>query len=944
MRTWLMAGAAMGFGLAAGSVQAQGTDSAQLEEIVVTGSRISRPELTSSSPVAVVSNEDIRLSGNVNVEQILNEMPQVVPGLTSTSNNPGNGTASVDLRGLGPQRTLVLVNGRRFVPSSQGGVVDINNIPASLVQRVEVVTGGASAVYGSDAVAGVVNFILRDDFEGAEVNAQYGITQEGDGEDYDVSATLGGNFAEGRGNAVVFANYYKRKAVFQGEREFSAFALQDDEDASGRAILSRGGSSSVLGTRLFGPLTLPNGATSSTGVGFDTAGNPSPFRIPTDLYNFAPVNYLQVPQERWALTGMARYEIAEAAELYVEANFINNQVPQQLAPSPLAEDIQVNLDNPFLSAATRQILATNFDEDGDGIADITVGRRLAELGPRISNDEYNAYRVLSGVRGDLPFGWNYDAYYSYGRVKRENRLENDAALSRIQQALFAVAGPGGTVTCQDPSGGCVPLNIFGAGNISQEAADFIRVGATNSTTIEEQVAAASISGDLFELPAGGLGVALGAEWRKEKSAFTPDEFLASGDVVGFNAGEPTAGSFTVKELFGEVLVPILSDLPFVKDLSFEGGLRYSDYSTVGSVWTYKAGGEWSPTDDIRIRGLYQRAVRAPNVLELFSGPSQDFPAYTDPCDAGQGPAGAVADLCVAQGIPRTQLGIFEQANSQVEARLSGNPDLNEEKSDTYTIGAVLTPTFIDDLSITVDYFNIKVKDAVGQFGGGAGNIVSLCFQSLDINSPFCQAFTRDQSGNIDIVDTPNANNASLKTQGLDIQANYALPLDGFTLLEGDTALRFGFLGTYLFDYKFQSGPGLDEIQCAGFTGSPCPGPGGAVTGTGTPEWKHVLSTTLETGPLSMRVQWRFIGSMKDARISTGTPREDVPVPKVGAVNYFDLGFQFMASENLTFVGGVDNLLDRSPPTLGDAQVQANTDPSLYDVLGRRFFVGVTAKF
>jgi len=933
----------------------QGQPQPPIEEIVVTGSRIARPELTSSSPVAVVSNQDIRLSGTVNVEQILNEMPQVVPGATTTSNNPGEGIASVDLRGLGPNRTLVLVNGRRFVASTQAGTVDINNIPAALIQRVEVVTGGASAVYGSDAIAGVVNFILRDDFEGLEISTQYDVTGEGDGERFDLSGTLGGNFADGRGNAVVFFNYFDRESVFQGDRDFADEALQDDVDDAGNPILVPGGSIGIPATLITGNVVLPDGTVSAGGARFTDAGVPVPFVSPQDLYNFAPVNYLQVPQTRWAISGIGTYEISDTVEAFLEANFINNRVPQQLAPTPASGTFTINLDNPLLTPENQQFLAQNFgvDADGDGVpesAEFFAARRLVEVGPRVSEDEYNAFRVVGGFRGDLLDRFNWDAYYSFGRVSRSNRLENDASFTRFQQALLVESGPGGTPVCIDPSGGCTPLNIFGAGNISQEAADFIRVGATNTTTIEEQIYAGSISGDAVELPAGPLGFALGVEYRQLESEFSPDEFLASGDVLGFNAGEPTAGDFDVWEMFGEVLVPILSDLPWARSLTLEAGLRYSDYSTVGSVWTYKAGGEYQPVEDLRVRALYQRAVRAPNIAELFQGPSQGFPAYTDPCSELTNTTGPVADLCVAQGIPRELLGTFEQANTQVEAQFSGNPDLSEETSDTYTIGAVFTPTFLPDLAVTIDYYNITLEDAIGVFGGGADNTVSLCFQSLDPNSPFCQAFDRRADGNIDIVNVPNFNTAELQTEGLDLQVNYSLDLPDQADLfgTGDAGLALGFLGTYVLEYQFKSTPEASFIECAGYIGSPCPGPGGIFVGTGTPEWKAVTSATYANGPLSLRLQWRWIGGLEDARLSQaeslGTDAPLVPVPEVDPEHYFDLSFQYDFNDMFQLFGGVENLFDNEPPLLGDAQVQANTDPSLYDVLGRRYFEGVQARF
>ena len=521
-----------------------------VEEVVITGSRIQRADLAAVSPFTTVSGEEFQISGILNVEQKLNELPSTIPSFGPSSNNPGDGTARVDLRGLGTSRTLVLVNGRRYIPATQSGVVDLNSIPATLIKQVDVLTGGASAVYGSDAMAGVVNFQLVDDFEGMEITSLYDITSEGDAEKYNFDVTIGGNFDDGRGNAVLYASYMSRKALFSDARAFSSNAL-GDRTVDGKPALVPGGSSGVPGTRVFGGPTLPNGDT--LGI-FDANGEGRAWQEPGDRFNYAPDNFLQLPQERYLLTAMGHYDLTDTVEVYSEMNFSRNLVPQELAPTPAFTSVFVNPNSAFFGPNAQTALR-GATANSDGNVPLYIGRRMVENGSRQSVDTRDAFRVLLGATGEITDSWSFDASYSLSNLDNSNALNNDVSASRFVQAA-AVTDDG--LACQDTSNGCAPMNIFGAGNISQAAIDFVNIGATNITSIEQEVFGASLSGDWLTLPTSDVPIAVvvGYEHRSDSSSFRPDSFLSSGDVLGFNAGKATTGGYSSSDFFGEISIPV----------------------------------------------------------------------------------------------------------------------------------------------------------------------------------------------------------------------------------------------------------------------------------------------------------------------------------------------------------------------------------------------------
>lgn len=940
------------------TAQAQTAQAELGETIIVTGSRIARPDLESATPIAVVSSEELALKGAVNVEALINDLPQFLPSGTAYSNNPGGGVATIDLRGIGPQRTLVLVNSRRYVYYDPNQIVDLNSIPSALIERIETVTGGRSAVYGSDAIAGVVNFVLKKNFEGAELNAQYALTQRGDGTTYNFDATFGSNFADGKGNVTFHAGYLRRHSVLQGARDFSRFTVTDDADSTDAVATSGlGGSSSIEGTRLaVAGLNAALGFASGQ-VRFNPNGTAVRYNNATDQYNFAPDNFLQVPQERWLINTTARYEVNDHLKFFAEGTFINNRVDAQLAPTPFTEQsarINVHVNSPYLSPAVQAALqaldaAETGTDQNDGYVSAAARRRLTELGPRINQDERNAYRVLFGFEGDIVGDWKYETSYLFSRTRNSQRQTGNVAVSRFVAATQTVfLAPDGvttsvtpvagyTLACADAgarAAGCVPANIYGAGNITEEAARYLRVDATNLESAQTQVASIVVNnGNLFDLGlgAGPAGIALGYEWRSEAASYAPDTYLAAGDVAGFNAGEPTQGRYSLTELYGELVVPILKDVPFAKLLEVNGALRWSNYSNdVDSVWTYAFGGQWKPIEDITVRGQFQRAIRGPSVQELFQGTAIGFPSATDPCEAASAATDPrVRALCIATGVPAADVGTEISGNAQQPATFGGVRTLREETSDTYTIGAIIQPRFIPRLNFSIDYYNIKIDNFISPVG--AANILSLCY-TYSVQR-YCDAITRDADGAITDITNFRTNAGGLQTEGLDFAIDYSFTVGWAPFGLGESKINLRYNGTYLLNYDFR--PDAQESLV-----NDCEGRYGNICGEPLPQWRHSFRGTVTMGPLTTSLLWRLVGSSRDDDDANLYFRESYKT-----ASYFDLTMSYEFNEHFDFTFGIGNLFDNTPPVGGDGNSQqANTYPNTYEPLGRRFFLSAKAKF
>ncbi len=897
------------------------------DAIVVTGSRLGGLQLEQASPIAIVSAKEIALSGQVNVENIIKDLPQLVPSVTGASNNPGGGIATADLRGLGSTRTLVLVNGRRYVAYDADQIVDLNTIPAGLIERVDIVTGGRSAVYGSDAIAGVVNFVMKRDFSGVQANANYRINEQGDGGTFNSNILLGGNFADGRGNATLYLDYTKRDGITQGSRDYSRQALVDD----GEGGLIAGGSGSIEGTRF---------AIGGVNRKFETDGSYTPYNSATDAYNYAPANYLQVPQKRFLMSAQTNYEVSKAFNVYAEGQLINNRVKNQLAATPFTGSVQLDADTSFLSAGSRALLG-GLDTDRDGYVTSTIYRRLTEVGPRVSSTDNTAYRALLGANGDIGGGWNYDAYYSYAKTRTVEKQTGNVSRSRVLQALKTTYDAGGNLVCSDTSNGCVPLNIFGAGNISDAAAAFISIPTQNTSTISEQVASASISNkNLFDLGAGPAGIVFGTEYRKEQGSYNPDFALSSGDVVGFNGGEGLGGGYDVKEAYTEVAVPLLADMPFVHRLEVNGAYRYSYYSTAAkSVNTYSGGAVWSPIRDVSLRGQYARAVRAPTVSNLYSGASQDFPTATDPCTSAVAVTNANLNAsCLAAGVPAALLGTaYDGGSTQIQTINGGNPNLREETSDTYTAGIVLQPSFLHGFSFTADYYKISIDNYIST--AGTANLIRACFGDATNNytpydASYCSSLPRD-ANSYAITDAANTlqNTGGVKTRGVDFEARYRTAL-GFGAFGSDTSnLDLRFSGTRLIAFDYNPVAAIPDLtlNCAGKFGVTCGNP--------YSKWRLSTRATYATGPVTVSVLYRHLSAVKDDDSTT-----TYAVETIKAYDYIDLTAAFEVKPGFTWSVGVNNLFDKQPPILGDNQEQANTYPSTYDPYGRAFFMATSIRF
>lgn len=938
----------------------------EIEEIVVTGSRIKRTDLNAGSPVSVVTSAQIAETGTVNIDSLLNEMPQVMPGWTNSSNFPGTGTATVDLRGLGARRTLVLVNGKRFIPTNSDGTVDISGIPTALVDRVEVMTGGASAVYGSDAIAGVVNFILDNRFEGFEVGGGYDVTTDfNDGEIYSFNTKFGVNTGDDRGNITVYAGYSDRSAITQGERPYTLFAL-DDGSVNGVPTLVPGGSSSTEGSRMILdrsaiPSTIANNLNGNpNSITFDN-GAPLAWNDPQDRYNYAPPSYLQVPNERFQTQLFATQEISREVNVSLEAMYMHSEADTQFAPQPRSIRTSNGVDlhfaqNPFLTQESKDIIAaseliTDAAQGlptGDGIVRLTsLSHRVSSNGPRRDERRFDVFRTQLAVDGELTENWEYEAWYSVGQSSNAHRVDNRVDVDKWNQAVDAIADPvTGEPVCFDPSGGCAPVNPFGVNLISPEGIAYIKTAQNFNDKYEQETAGLVFVGDLpGGLEAGPIGAAFGVEWRDESYQSLPDSNAMIGDANRL----PTQGSYDVTEIFGEVNVPLLANVPGAEYLGVNAAYRYSDYSTVGDVDTWKYGFEWSPgfIEGLRVRAGQQRSIRAPNIIELFA-PEEGagLTIYQDPCDMESGLLDTPEEqaFCNAWGAPTG----FVQLNGTVSALRNSNPNLRPEKADTWTAGFVYQPEALEDygFAVTLDYYDIDIEDAVAPFGGGVDNNITSCFFAADLNSPFCANVQRDFIGEIEPINSQLTNVSLKKVTGIDLQVDFTFEPN---FMPGRWDVFF--LGTYQIDNGFQATAVLPFIECAGKFGVPC---GGEIDGTGSPRTRTNTRFAWSHNDWRVGLNWRWLEGMEDARIVRVTSFGLDPQPVIDTIpanaittdnyNYFDLFGAWQVNETSTIRLGIDNITEKKPPLMGDAQIQSNTEPGTYDVIGRRAWLNFTMKF
>ena len=956
------------------------------ERVTVTGSRIQQLNLTTTSPVSSVTSEDIKLQGVTRVEDLVVQLPQAFAAQNSTVSNGASGTATVALRNLGSTRTLVLIDGKRMPYGSPNDpAADLNLIPGQLIERVDVLTGGASAVYGSDAISGVVNFIMKKDFEGVQVDAQYGFfTHENDydtngrlrdvvaersqsnpaqfrlpddnvtlGYSKEITAMIGVGTEDGRGHLSGYVGYRNNDAVLQKDYDYSACA-NGIESATAAAAAGRslrdftcGGSSTSF------PGRFTDFATFNYTI--NTAdGNFRNFNGGTDLYNFGPLNFYQRPDERYTAGFFADYDINPYVNAYANFMFMDYQSNSQIAPTGnFFATSTLNCDNPLLvGTQATQIGCSPADIASGSVIGMYVARRNVEGGGRQDNLGYQTYRGIVGVSGPLMGApaFEYDISAQFAQVTLARSYGNEFSITRLNRALDVVTDPtSGSPVCRSALSGtdtsCVPWNIFSIDGVTPEALDYLQVPLLQNGTTEQSVVIASLTGDLtdygVQLPTAdsGLKVAVGAEYRRDAISQTVDVGFSTGDGAG--QGGPTlplSGEIDTYDLFGEFQMPLVEGRPGIELLQIDGAFRYSDYSTGISSEAWKLGGEYAPTSDVRLRGSFQKAVRAPNVIELFT--SQGFNLFDidyDLCDLSVSDSNNAARSAACIGTNPWQVtsgqansGTLDSPAGQYNFLGGGNPDLQPEEAETFTLGFVATPSILPGLSLSVDYYDIDIAEAVSSVG--ASITMQLCYLEGEIDA--CRRINRNANGQLWVgegfVQDLSNNIGGISTSGFDIAAAYGFDIGSLG------GLNLTYNGTYLDSFTVDPiGVAEFEYECVGKYGNDC--------GTPTPEYRHRARLGWDTPyeGLGLNLTWRHIG---EVALDTGaTDRVD---SVLDSQNYFDISGTWAVKDWAAFRFGVNNVLDDDPPLSASVGTSGNgnTYPQTYDALGRYVFVGLTLDF
>ena len=983
-----------------------------IAEVIVTGSRIAQPNQVSTSPVQVVTNEDIRVGGKLDVTDVLNDLPQINSnslgqdlGNRTSGLSSAGGVSTANLRGLGPNRTLVLVNGRRLGAGSpntaiQSPAPDLDQIPSALIERIDVVTGGASAVYGSDAIAGVVNFITRQNFEGLEFDAQISenwhdndnsfaqarlreaneFVPSGnvdDGRTVNLSLVAGTNLAEGRGNITAYFGYLKAHPVKSGSRDFGACQLNANDDLTD-AVCSGSGNSNY-----FEPVSNPD----PNGLAYSVVGNEfvewgAADAVPPALFNSQPYIFIGRQNERFNGGFQLHFDMSDAVQPYAEFNFMNDRSYQEIAPSALFIDSNpleptsggylVNCSNPLLSEQQRSIIctpdeiATDTATPGSASAVVRIGRRNTEGGGRSSTYQHTNFRAVGGLRGDFADAWSYDAYAQYYYTTFDFSNDQYLNFAGIADALQVTGTPDNPVCISGTP--CVPYNIFEAGAVTQDQIDPLYTSGTSRGNTTLSIIHADVTGDLGEygirMPTATDGVAfnLGVETRREEVFFKPDAASESGLLAGAGgASVPIDNSQSVDEAFVEIRAPLVQGKTGIYDLVIDGGYRYSDYSLAGHVNTYKFEVQYAPIESLRLRGSYQRAIRAPSIIELFNPELVGQIQFgDDPCapttDANNNPVPASASLveCINTGVTPEQYGdgtrtggntVPQGQAGQLTQLQAGNENLKPEKADTYSFGVTFAPTFVPGLVGSIDYYKIELEGGIDVIP--ANVLMTNCLSTGD--PTYCSQIVRSATGGLTgasvasggYIVQRNFNIGAAEIEGIDVQVAYSLPLS-----EAWGSLQFALNGAYLLSSTTTPTPEAHTYDCAGLFGSTCQ--------TVNPTWRHYFRTSwLTPWNFDVNLTWRYLGPTD---LDNNDRDETLLFSAFGAYNtfnatissysYLDLSATVNIGEKVRVRGGINNLLDKDPPiitseiTSGGA---ANTY-EFFDLYGRQVFVGLTAHF
>lgn len=955
-----------------------------LEEVVVTGSRIRRPGLRSASPITTIGLEEIEFQQEVEVEKILRELPSTIPGDGQNVNNGTDGVATVDLRGLGPERNLILLNGRRMTPANFRGRVDTSTIPAALIERIDIITGGASAVYGSDAVAGAVNIVTKQNFEGLDLQVSQSETGDSDGEVDNVSLTLGSALEGGRGNVAINLSWSERAPVLLGQREIGTVGIRTSDGAGLTEFLAGQGAvlPTVAGCDAPGAVASGGSTTSiPTRANIAGAGNVGQFlndrtlftgdggrgaREGCSVFNFNPFNYFRTPQERYNVFAMGNFEFNENFEAYTTVEYSNITVNQQVAPSgTFGARFDVPLANPFYSdqarteimsfanaAATNGLITaggqgSNWnDVNGNGVVDMPdylkmqLRRRTLELGTRSEQYDTEHFSLLAGARGRLLGDWNYDVSFQYGESNRTTVRDGYTNLTNIQNALDTTDG----VTCANGDATCVPIDLFGGfGTITPEMAAYARAIALQQQKYDQTIGQIIVDGpvNFVQMPSADapLSLSLGFETRDEFGSLDPDECLklAPASCQGGAGGNilPIAGGYRVDELFIEGNLPLIQGMNMVDDLNFEFGYRDSDYNTVGKVDTWKLGLNWTVNDSLLLRVMQQEATRAPNVSELFSPVTTGLDnAKVDPCsvaNAGNIDASLQA-LCVSTGMLPQQVGVLQDiVSGQINVLEGSNPASppKAETADTITAGFVWTPdvSFAENVTLSVDYYDIDIEDVIGEFS--AQQILDQCY--VTGNAAACANVVRvdgDLTSPASGIQLFTTNLAYEQAEGIEVGFSMGFDLAAM----GD--LQFsGMVNKYL-TQESQSDALTPVIDCSGFFGTTC---------DPISELRWTQRTTWNWGDLTASLQWRHIDGVDiEPSEFAGTFSA---FTSIDDYDYLDLYISYnLWDDRIRLSAGVDNITDEEPPILGNDSGDTssnfgNTYPSNYDILGRVYTFG-----